>query len=89
MVPFTPSNIYLLIVLPLPALLDWVFTTFTEHQGYNSIRTTTGTLLGYGYSIGLLEIFLNFDLRVVLLGIIYAFVAGILLWCKENSASFK
>jgi uncharacterized membrane protein len=78
------SSLILLSVLPLPALLDWSLTSFTKRGGNNIIRTITGALLGYGYAVGLVELVIKYDLRVLLLGVIYAIAAGVLLWYKGD-----
>lgn len=75
------STVALLVVLafPLPALVDWTVTTFTERRGYNAIRTGTGLLLGYGYGIGLYQLLFVGDLRVIAVGAGYGLAAGSLL----------
>ncbi len=75
------STVALLIILafPLPALVDWTVTTFTDRRGYNALRTVTGLLLGYGYGIGLYRLLFVGDGRVIAVGAGYALVAGSLL----------
>ncbi|AHG00300.1 hypothetical protein HALLA_17330 [Halostagnicola larsenii XH-48] len=68
------------LVFPLPALVDWTLTTFTERRGYNLVRTATGFLLGCGYGTGLVHLLLAGDLRVLAVGIAYALAAGSLLY---------
>lgn len=83
------SNLILLFLLPLPALFDWSLTSFTKRGGNNIIRTITGASLGYGYGIGLVELLIKHDFRVFLLGVIYALVAGVLMWHNDKSDNFK
>lgn len=71
-------------LLPLPALGDWVLTSFTDRRGYNPVRTITGGLLGYGYGLGLLLFFLGGDMRVLVIGIVYAVLAGVLLAVQQS-----
>lgn len=78
------ESLSLAAVLPLPALVDWVLTTYTERRGYNIVRTTTGLLLGYGYGLGLALVFLEFDPRVFVVGIAYAVAAGLLLYVDQH-----
>lgn len=87
--PLGLYNFGLLIFLPLPALLDWIITSFTKWNGYNVVRTLTGFLLGYGYTIALVKLLLAFDMKVILLGVVYGLIAGVLLWYREFSARFK
>ncbi|WP_121741555.1 DUF2085 domain-containing protein [Natronorubrum halophilum] len=79
------STTALLIVLgfPLPALVDWTVTTFTDRRGYNAVRTTTGFLLGYGYGVGLPRLFLAADFRVAAVGVAYGVIAGALLYSLQ------
>lgn len=73
-----PALVWILL-LPLPALIDWTVTRFTDRSGYNAIRTATGFGLGVGYGLGVVALLLDGDLRVVAIGACYAIVAGILL----------
>ncbi|WP_135663899.1 DUF2085 domain-containing protein [Halorhabdus rudnickae] len=66
-------------LLPFPALLDWSHTALGNYRGYNPVRTTTGALLGYGYGVGLGQLFLAGNLRVLAVGIVYVVLAGTLL----------
>ena len=76
----TPSAGLLVVALaPFPALLDWVLTTFTDRTGYNSVRTTTGALLGWGAGLGLSLLLFHARLAVVGIGIAYAILAAVLL----------
>lgn len=45
--PFPPAADWpLLLLLPLPALIDWSSTRLTSRRGHNWLRTITGALLG-------------------------------------------
>lgn len=72
----------LVAVLPIPALTDWVLTSFTERRGYNVFRTLTGATLGFGYGIALVLLFVEHDLVTFLVGMVYAVIAGGLLMLK-------
>jgi len=72
-------SLAIVIAFPLPALVDWTVTTFTDRCGYNIVRTATGFLLGYGYGIGLYRVVLAGDFHVVAVGVCYAIGAGALL----------
>lgn len=76
----------LLLVLALPALVDWTVTRFTPRSGHNLVRTATGLLLGYGYGLGLVAISLRSDLRVLAIGAGYGLVAAALLWRRDRDA---
>ncbi|WP_436345534.1 DUF2085 domain-containing protein [Natronorubrum sp. FCH18a] len=80
------STTALLVVLlfPLPALVDWTVTTFTDRRGYNAVRTITGFLLGYGYGVGLPQLFLASDFRVAVVGIVYGATAGTLVFLSQK-----
>ena len=80
------STVALLIILafPLPALVDWTVTTFTERRGYNAVRTATGLLLGYGYGIGLYRLVVVGDMWVVAVGAGYALAAGSLVALSQT-----
>ncbi|AGN01459.1 hypothetical protein L593_07570 [Salinarchaeum sp. Harcht-Bsk1] len=80
------TEVWLLLVLPLPALLDWTVTRVGDRSGSNSVRTATGALLGYAYGVGLVALFLDGDLRVSAIGAGYGLLAGALLWRRERSA---
>ena len=83
-----PISHYLLVgLLPLPALVDWTVTTYTDKAGHNSVRTTTGTLLGIGYGVGLVHVVGNGDLGVVAIGAVYACAAGALLLRSKSASS--
>lgn len=77
-------DIALVALLPLPALVDWALTSFTERRGYNPVRTVTGGLLGYGYGLGLILFFLGGDMRVPVVGVAYAVLAGALLAVQQS-----
>lgn len=84
--PAHSSTTAMVVVLafPLPALVDWTATTFTRRRGYNTVRTATGFLLGYGYGIGLTRLFFAFDLRVIAAGIAYGATAGALVYVSQD-----
>ncbi|MDJ1432455.1 DUF2085 domain-containing protein [Halostagnicola sp. A-GB9-2] len=82
--PSSTAALGIVLVFPLPALLDWTATTFTGRRGHNGVRTVTGFLLGYGYGVGLVRLFFAFDLRVALVGIAYGAVAGALVYVSQN-----
>lgn len=79
------AAIAIVLVFPLPTLLDWTATTFTDRRGYNAVRTGTGLLLGYGYGVGLTRLFLAADFRVVLVGIAYGAIAGALVYMSQKA----
>lgn len=91
--PASFTQFLLVAVLPIPALVDWGLTSFTDRRGYNGIRTITGASLGYGYGLGLGLLFGDADVRVVGLGIIFAVSSVILLVLEGgeviNSDGFK
>lgn len=72
-------SLFVVLVCPLPALVDWTVTTFSRRRGYNAVRTATGLLLGLAYGIGLYRLVLGGDLRILLVGVVYAVVAGSLI----------
>lgn len=74
-----PLSLLLVAVLPLPALVDWARTAFTASRGSNPVRTATGALLGVGYGLGLGMLFGDDRLSVLVVGAVYAVVAGVLL----------
>jgi len=80
--PFT--EFVLVVTLPLPALIEWSVTSLGTSRGYNAVRTATGGLLGYGYGLGLGALFLSGDLRVLVVGLVYASLAGGLLALKRR-----
>ncbi len=73
------APVALVALAPFPALLDWVLTTFTNRAGYNSVRTTTGVLLGWGYGLGLGLLVFHGRFAIVGIGLAYALSAGVLL----------
>lgn len=73
------SSLLLVAILPLPALLDWSMTTFTEKEGYNTVRTATGGALGFGYGFGVPLLLFDSKISIVAVGICYALIAGFLL----------
>jgi len=82
-----PINmLYIIAIAPLPALIDWSLTTFTAHRGTNSVRTITGLLLGYGYGLGIGQVFINNNYQVIIIGIIYGAVAAALLFVFHSKS---
>lgn len=77
-------SLTVLAVLPAPALVDWILTTFTDRRGYNAVRTASGALLGYAYGSGLGMMFRGVLLPLVIIGACYGMVAVILLIAKER-----
>lgn len=78
------SHYYLVVLLPLPALVDWTVTSFSAWDGYNAVRTVTGLLLGVGYAVGLVHVVGDADFGVIAVGGIYAIAAAALL-ARANS----
>lgn len=70
----------LVALLPLPAFLDWAATTFRDARGYNGTRTATGALLGFGYGLGVSLLLFEFETTVLLIGALYAVLAGVSLY---------
>jgi len=78
---FLESVWFLFIILaPIPALMDWTVTEFSNKKGYNVIRTITGFLLGIAYAIAVFLLITEFpSFKVLLVGLFYALTAVILL----------
>lgn len=74
------TNVVLVAFLPLPALVDWTVTTFSERRGTNIVRTLTGALLGCGYGLGLSIVVLEFNVQILAIGMVYAILAALLLY---------
>ncbi|MHB9287756.1 DUF2085 domain-containing protein [Halobacteriales archaeon Cl-PHB] len=81
------TSLVLVLGLPLPALVDWALTAFTDRRGSNPVRTLTGLLLGYAYGLGLVRLLAGGDLRVLAVGLGYGLLAGLLLARQERDAS--
>ncbi|MXV61641.1 DUF2085 domain-containing protein [Natronorubrum sp. JWXQ-INN-674] len=81
------AALFVVLAFPLPALVDWTITTFTERSGSNGVRTMTGVLLGYGYGVGLSQLFLAADFRIAAVGIVYGVTAGILIYTSQRNQS--
>lgn len=77
-------SLTMLAVLPAPALVDWVLTTFTDRRGYNAVRTATGALLGYAYGSGLGFLLSGVLVPLLVIGACYGVVAVLLLIVKEG-----
>jgi uncharacterized membrane protein len=91
LIPSPPLE--LVAILPAPALVDWILTTFTDRRGYNVVRTVTGSLLGFAYGTGLGLLLDGPILPLVAIGAFYGVVAASLLFVRErrheNPQGFK
>lgn len=85
--PTAATRFPLILLLPVPALVDWAITAFTARPGSNGIRTLTGGLLGYAYGLGLLALLRDGDLRVLGVGAIFGVIAALLLVLDEKTQS--
>lgn len=84
----SPLTAFLFVVVfPLPALVDWVLTTFTGRRGSNLVRTASGALLGYGYGLGLVYLLRGHVVPTLAVATAYALLAGVLLYAAEFSPS--
>lgn len=81
---FAPVHLGLVAALPLPALLDWCLTHFRPAEGSNAVRTATGALLGTGYGLGLGYLLGERELLVLLVGVVYALLAGVALLASHR-----
>jgi uncharacterized membrane protein len=70
----------LVAILPLPAIVDWAWTSLTERCGFNLIRTITGALLGYGYGVGISHLIFGFNPQVIVIGLGYAIATALLVY---------
>jgi uncharacterized membrane protein len=84
--PAPLRGVALVAVLPLPALLDWGASALTAWRGSNPGRTATGVLLGYGYGLGLLHLFVGGSVVVVGIGVCYGVLAAALLSREASTA---
>ncbi len=82
--PATLGHLFLVVVLPMPALLDWSASALTDWQGSNPGRTGSGLLLGYGYGLGLVQLFVYGTLSVVAVGAGYGVLAVVLVLYDEQ-----
>ena len=73
------AGLLVLFLLPLPALLDWALTAFTDRPGRNVVRTASGALLGLGYGLGLYRLLGLGEIAVLAVGVAYVLLAGLLL----------
>jgi len=80
------ASTLLVAVLPLPALVDWTATRIGGRSGTNPLRTATGLLLGYAYGLGLVQLLLAGELRVLAVGAGYGLLAAALLWHRRGTA---
>lgn len=83
--PIHPTPLWLVVVLPFPALVDWATTTFRRYHGSNAVRTVTGLSLGYAYGLGLTAVFGDGTVAVVLVGIGYGSIAVALLSLERTA----
>jgi uncharacterized membrane protein len=83
--PLHPISLWLIAVLPAPALVDWAITSFRSYHDSNAVRTATGLLLGYGYGLGVTRLLAARDLSVVALGVVYGLVAAAPLYKRRTS----
>ncbi len=72
-------QLLLIAILPIFALVDWAVTSLTVVDGWNSIRTITGSLLGIAYGLGLSHFIVSQDLAIILIGSVYGGIAATLL----------
>lgn len=79
-----PTGLVAVAALPLPALVDWAATAFTDRRGRNPVRTATGAALGYAYGVGLVALFVDGDLRVLGVGAAYGLTAAVLLAVRHG-----
>jgi len=82
--PGVPWTALLVALFPLPALLDWTLTAFTDRRGTNGVRTLTGVLLGFGYGLGLTALVSGPRVVVLVIGAIYAVATGVLVSLSET-----
>jgi hypothetical protein len=75
----------LIAVLPFPALVDWAMTSFRTYHGSNIVRTVTGLLLGYGYALGLIQVFKHKSIVVILIGAGYGITVFALLYVQRTA----
>lgn len=81
--PSAVTGLAVIALVPMPALVDWAMTTFTDRRGSNVVRTATGVALGYGYGLGLGRL-LDGDWRVLAVGLAYALIAGLLVAAERR-----
>jgi uncharacterized membrane protein len=80
----SPLTAFLFVVIcPLPALVDWLLTTFTSRRGSNLVRTATGALLGYGYGLGLVYLLRGHVFPTLSVALTYTLLAGTSLYVSE------
>lgn len=79
------SSTVLVAVLPAPAIVDWFITSLTDRRGYNALRATTGSFLGYGWGLGIALTVSESNLYVPLIGLGYGLVAVVLLYLDAEN----
>lgn len=82
--PLLAGGVVLVAVLPLPALFEWSLDALTPWTGSNPGRTATGLLLGYGYGLGLVSLFVRGTAAVAAVGVGYGILAAGLLAVHES-----
>jgi uncharacterized membrane protein len=82
--PGLAGGTLLVAILPLPALVEWALDALTAWTGSNPGRTATGLLLGYGYGLGLVSLFVRGTLAVAAVGVGYGVLAAGLLAVHES-----
>ncbi|WP_135305736.1 DUF2085 domain-containing protein [Haloarcula amylovorans] len=69
---------------PLPALVDWAATTFTDRRGTNTVRTATGGLLGLAYGLAVPWFLTTWQLRLAAIAVSYGGLAAAGLWLASE-----
>lgn len=73
------SLLWFVWLLPVPALVDWSISAFTNVPSHNVIRTVTGWCLGIGYGLGVMLLLIDAEWAVLMAGLLYASLVGVLL----------
>ncbi|WP_276273148.1 DUF2085 domain-containing protein [Haloarcula litorea] len=73
----------LVAVGPLPALVDWTATTFTDRRGHNAVRTATGLLLGAAYGVAVPWFLTTLAPALLAVAVWYGALAAAGLWLSE------
>jgi uncharacterized membrane protein len=68
---------------PLPALLDWAVTTFTDRRGHNAVRTATGAALGVAYGLAVPWFLTTATTWLVAVALCYGAAAAVGLWLSR------
>jgi len=83
--PVHPTPFWLIALLPFPALVDWAITSFRTYHDYNAVRTATGLLLGYGYGVGLTQLFGHGNIAIIPIGLGYGVIAIAFLYLERTT----